>query len=192
VVTEDVEMPFEFEPLGIRGVILIKPKVFEDDRGFFMETYRKAEFEEAGISGEFIQNNHSRSHYGVLRGLHFQREPYAQAKLVGCVRGEIFDVAVDLRKTAPTFGTFVIARLSEENNYQLYIPQYCAHGFLAVSEVADVLYQVDNVYAPEYESGLLWNDPDVEIPWPHERPILSLKDQHLPTLRELIKNEELF
>jgi dTDP-4-dehydrorhamnose 3,5-epimerase len=192
LVTEEVEMPFEFEPLGIHGIILIKPKVFEDDRGFFMETYRKADFENAGISGEFIQSNHSRSHYGVLRGLHFQREPFAQAKLVRCVRGEIFDVAVDLRKASPTFGAFVIVRLSEANNYQLYIPRYCAHGFLVVSEVADLLYQVDNVYAPEYESGLRWDDPDVNVPWPNKAPILSPKDRQLPLLRDLIEEGVLF
>jgi dTDP-4-dehydrorhamnose 3,5-epimerase len=179
-------MPFEFERLEIPDVVLIKPRAFEDERGFFLETYKKEEFEEAGITGEFIQDNHSQSLYGVLRGLHFQKEPYAQAKLVKCVRGAIYDVAVDLRKNSPTFGKFVTAELSEDNKYQLYIPRYCAHGFLVLSDVAEVIYKVDNVYAPEYEEGLRWNDPDVAIPWPNDNPILSSKDQQLCTLRELV------
>lgn len=185
-------MPFDFEPQEIQEVIRIRPRVFEDERGFFMETYRKADFEAAGISGEFIQSNHSRSHYGVLRGLHFQREPYAQAKLVRCVHGEIFDVAVDLRKDSPTFGKYVSVNLSEENKYQLYIPRYCAHGFLVMSEVADVIYQVDTVYAPEYESGLLWNDADINVEWPIKKPIVSQKDRNLLFLTELIEKDDIF
>jgi dTDP-4-dehydrorhamnose 3,5-epimerase len=187
-----VEMPFEFERLEIPDVILIKPRVFEDERGFFMETYKKEEFEKTGIKGEFIQDNHSQSTYGVLRGMHFQREPYAQAKLVRCIRGKIYDVAVDLRKDEPTFGKFVTAELSEDNKYQLYIPRYCAHGFLVLSDVAEVIYKVDTVYAPEYETGLIWNDPDVNIAWPNTNPILSPKDQQLPTLKELIERGDLF
>ena len=179
-------MPFKFERLIIPDVVLIKPNVFDDERGFFMESYEKEEFKEAGITEEFIQDNHSQSQYGVLRGLHFQREPYAQAKLVRCVRGEIYDVAVDLRKTTPTFGKYVDVILSEDNKYQLYIPRYCAHGFLVLSEVAEVVYKVDNIYAPDYEGGLLWNDPDVAIPWPNDNPILSSKDRELPLLRKLL------
>lgn len=184
-------MSFEFQRLEIPDVILIKPKIFEDDRGFFMETYQKDEFATAGITGEFIQDNHSKSTYGVLRGLHFQKQPYAQAKIVRCVRGEIFDVAVDLRKDEPTFGHYVSVTLSEENKYQLYIPRYCAHGFLVLSETAEVMYKVDNVYAPGYERGLIWNDPDVNILWPNTKPILSSKDQQLPTLKELIERNDL-
>lgn len=179
-------MPFEFERLAIPGVILIKPKVFEDDRGFFMETYQKDEFAKAGIKGEFVQDNHSKSTYGVLRGLHYQREPHAQAKIVRCVRGEIYDAAVDLRKYEPTFGHCVTVTLSEKNKYQLYIPRYCAHGFLVLSETAEVIYKVDAVYAPDHECGVIWNDPEVNIPWPEENPILSPKDQQLQHLRELV------
>jgi len=185
-------MPFEFKRLEIPDVILIKPKVFEDERGFFMETYKKPDFERAGIKGEFVQDNHSYSKYGVLRGLHFQREPYAQAKIVRCIRGVIYDVAVDLRKNSPTLGKYVGVILSEYNKYQLYIPRGFAHGFVVLSDIAEVVYKVDNVYAPDYEGGLIWNDPDVGIKWPVEDPIVSPKDQRWPTLRELIERDELF
>jgi len=185
-------MPFEFKRLEIPDVILIKPKVFEDERGFFMETYKKPDFEKAGIKGEFVQDNHSKSKYGVLRGLHFQKGPYAQAKIVRCIRGVIYDVAVDLRKNSPTFGEYVGVLLSEFNKYQLYIPKGFAHGFVVLSDVAEVVYKVDNVYAPDYEGGLIWNDPDVNIQWPIEDPIVSPKDQKWPTLRELIERDELF
>ena len=185
-------MPFEFKRLEIPDVILIKPKVFEDERGFFMETYKKPDFEKAGIKGEFVQDNHSKSRYGVLRGLHFQKDPYAQAKIVRCIRGVIYDVAVDLRKNSPTFGGYVGVLLSEFNKYQLYIPKGFAHGFVVLSDVAEVIYKVDNIYAPEYESGLIWNDPDVNIQWPIEDPIVSPKDQKWPTLRELIERDGLF
>ena len=189
MVIEVIKMPFEFKKLEIPDVILIKPKVFEDERGFFMETYKKEDYDEkAGIKGEFIQDNHSKSKRGVLRGLHFQREPYAQAKIVRCIRGEIYDVAVDLRKNSPTFGNYVGVNLSEDNRYQLYIPGGCAHGFLVLSDVAEVIYKVDNVYAPDHEGGLIWNDPDVNVKWPSDNPILSEKDKRWPTLRELIEN----
>lgn len=171
-------MPFEFKRLEIPDVILIKPKVFEDERGFFMETYKRPDFEKAGIKGEFVQDNHSKSKYGVLRGLHFQREPYAQAKIVRCIRGVIYDVAVDLRRNSPTFGKYVGVILSEFNKSQLYIPRGFAHGFVVLSDVAEVVYKVDNVYTPNYEGGLIWNDPDVGIKWPIENPILSEKDKN--------------
>ncbi|HIP75245.1 MAG TPA: dTDP-4-dehydrorhamnose 3,5-epimerase [Thermococcus paralvinellae] len=177
-------MPFEFRRLKIPDVVLIKPKVFEDERGFFMETYKKSEFEKAGIKGEFIQDNHSKSKYGVLRGLHFQRNPYAQAKIVRCVRGIIYDVAVDLRRNSPTFGKWVGMILSEYNKYQLYIPRGFAHGFLVLSDVAEVVYKVDNVYASDYEAGIIWNDRSINIQWPIDEPILSQKDQKWPTLKE--------
>lgn len=189
---EVVTMPFEFKRLEIPDVILIKPRVFEDERGFFMETYKKPDFEKAGIKEKFVQDNHSKSKYGVLRGLHFQKEPYAQAKIVRCIRGVIYDVAVDLRKNSPSFGKYVGVILSEYNKYQLYIPKGFAHGFVVLSDVAEVIYKVDNIYAPEYEGGLIWNDPDVNILWPIDNPIVSLKDQKLPTLKELIERDELF
>jgi len=186
-------VPFEFKRLEIPDAMLVKPKVFGDERGFFMETYKKADFEEVGIRGEFIQSNHSRSTYGVLRGLHFQKEPYAQGKIVRCVRGVIYDVAVDLRRGSPTFGKYVGVILSEFNRYQLYVPRGFAHGFLVLSEVAEVTYKVDNIYAPDHEGGLIWNDPDVGIKWPMEdRLILSEKDEKWPTLKELIERDELF
>ena len=186
------EMPFEFKRLEIIDVILIKPKVFGDERGFFMETYKKGDFEEVGIKGEFVQDNHSRSKYGVLRGLHFQKEPYAQAKIIRCVRGVIYDVVVDLRSGSQTFGKYVGVNLSEDNKYQLYIPRGYAHGFLVLSENAEVVYKVDNVYAPDYEGGLVWNDPYVDIQWPNDNPILSEKDKRWPTLKELSRKENCF
>nr|WP_297535055.1 dTDP-4-dehydrorhamnose 3,5-epimerase [Thermococcus sp.] len=185
-------MPFEFERLEIPDVILIKPKVFGDERGFFMETYKRPDFESAGIKGEFVQDNHSRSRYGVLRGLHFQREPYAQAKIVRVVRGVIYDVAVDLRKDSPTFGKWVGVILSEFNKWQLYVPKGFAHGFVVLSDVADVVYKVDNVYAPDYEGGIIWNDPDLNIDWPLDEPIISEKDRKWPTLREAIERGWVF
>ncbi|MFA4646569.1 dTDP-4-dehydrorhamnose 3,5-epimerase [Pyrococcus kukulkanii] len=185
-------MPFEFVRLEIPDVILIKPKVFEDERGFFMETYKRPDFEKAGIKGEFVQDNHSRSKYGVLRGLHFQREPYAQAKIVRVVRGVIFDVAVDLRRNSPTFGKWVGVILSEFNKWQLYIPRGFAHGFVVLSDIAEVVYKVDNVYAPSYEAGIIWNDPDIGIKWPIDNPILSEKDKKWPTLKETIKKGWVF
>lgn len=185
-------MPFEFVKMEIPDVILIKPKIFEDERGFFMETYKRQDFERAGIKGEFVQDNHSKSRYGVLRGLHFQKKPYAQAKIVRCVKGIIYDVAVDLRNNSPTFGRYVNAILSEHNKYMLYIPRGFAHGFLVLSNEAEVVYKVDNPYAPDHEGGLIWNDPDVNISWPIDNPILSQKDQKWPTLKDLIERKELF
>ncbi len=185
-------MPFNFERLKIPEVILIKPKVFEDERGFFMETYKKEEFEKVGITNEFVQDNHSKSQYGVLRGLHFQKNPFAQAKIVRCTVGEIYDVAVDLRKESPTFGKYVGVRLSEDNRAQLYIPRGFAHGFIVLSDAAEVLYKADNIYAPQAEAGLIWNDPDVGIEWPIKRPTLSQKDKKWRTLKELIENDGVF
>lgn len=176
-------MSFEFKTLGIPDAILIKPKVFEDERGFFMESYKKEEFEKAGIKGEFIQDNHSRSKHGILRGLHFQKEPYAQAKVVRCVKGVVYDVAVDLRRKSQNFGEYVDVILSEYNRYLLYVPRGFAHGFLVLSGVAEVIYKVDNLYAPEYEGGLIWNDPDVNISWPDDDPILSQRDMEWPGLK---------
>lgn len=185
-------MPFNFESLSIPDVILVKPKVFGDERGFFMETYQRGSFEEAGIKGEFIQDNHSRSSYGVLRGIHFQMNPYAQAKIVRCTRGVIYDVAVDLRKDSSTFGQYEAVILSEYNKRQLYVPRGFGHAFLTLSDVAEVCYKVDNDYAPDYEGGLIWNDSDLNIPWPIEEPVLSEKDKEWPTLRELVDRGELF
>ncbi len=170
-------MPFEFKRLEISDVILITPKVFTDERGFFMETYQKEDFAKAGINGELIQQNHSKSVKGVLRGLHYQKEPYAQAKLVRCIKGEIFDVAIDIRKDSPAFGKYVSAILSEENKNMLYIPRGFAHGFEVISDGAEIIYYVDNVYSKESESGIIWNDFSLGIEWPIQNPVLSDKDK---------------
>ncbi len=176
-------MPFEFKRLEIPDVILITPKVFTDERGFFMEIYQKEEFVKAGITGEFVQQNHSKSVKGVLRGLHYQKEPYAQAKLVRCIKGEIFDVAVDIRKNSPTLGKYVSAILSEENKNMLYIPRGFAHGFEVLSRKAEVVYNVDNIYSKGSESGILWSDHEIMVKWPIKRPLLSEKDKKWPPIR---------
>ena len=180
-------MPFTFEKLEIPEVILVKPKVFSDERGFFLESYKKSDFWENGIKEEFMQDNHSKSVKGVLRGLHYQLPPKAQGKLVRCIRGKIFDVAVDIRKNSPTFKKWVAVELSEENKYMLYIPPGFAHGFLTLSEEAEVLYKTTNEYAPELDRGIIWNDPEININWPIEivkEPILSNKDKNLPFLKD--------
>jgi dTDP-4-dehydrorhamnose 3,5-epimerase len=176
-------MPFTFKSLEIPQVILIEAQVFPDERGFFIETYKRSEFVANGITENFVQDNHSRSTRGVLRGLHFQKAPHAQGKLVRAVRGEIFDVAVDIRPESSSFGRWVGEILSEENHRLLYIPPGFAHGFLVLSDVADVSYKVTAEYAPQSDSGIIWNDPDVGIQWPTENPLLSPKDLALPRLR---------
>ena len=181
-------MPFEFIKTEMPDVILVKPKVFNDKRGFFMETYKKSDFESAGIDTDFVQDNHSKSIKGVLRGLHFQKEPFAQGKLVRCVKGKIFDVAVDIRKGSPTFGKWVGYELSDENRLMLWIPKGFAHGFLTLSDEAEVIYKVSGgEYAPEYDAGIRWNDPDINIRWPLdkvEQVLLSEKDRNLPFLKD--------
>lgn len=183
-------MPFEFKRLEIPEIILIRPKVFEDERGFFMETFKKEDFEKFGIKGEFVQDNHSKSKYGVLRGLHFQKKPYEQAKLVRCIKGIIFDVAVDIRRDSKTFGKYVGVILSEFNKLILYVPRGFAHGFLTLSSEAEVVYKVDNKYSPENEGGIIWNDPEINIKWPEiETVILSEKDKKWPTLKQAIESD---
>ena len=179
-------MPFEFEPQRIKDVILVKPKVFGDNRGFFMESYKKSEFFANGIYVEFNQDNHSRSSKGVLRGLHYQLPPFAQAKLVRCIVGEVFDVAVDIRTMSPTFGHWVGVRLSAENKRQLWIPEGFAHGFLTLSENAEFAYKTTNFYCKEAEAGIIWNDPQINIKWPENNMefILSTKDVILPCLTD--------
>lgn len=175
-------MPFTFTQLEIPEVVLIEPRVFGDDRGFFLETYKQSAFVGAGIPAAFVQSNLSRSAYGVLRGLHYQRPPMAQAKLVMALNGEIFDVAVDIRYGSPTYGQWVGAALSAENHRLLYIPPGFAHGFCVVSDTADVLYQVTAEYSPEHDTGILWNDPDVGVTWPIDVPLVSAKDARQPRL----------
>ena len=163
--------------LAIPEVVLIEPKVFGDARGFFFESFNQKAFNEAtGTNHQFVQDNHSRSAKGVLRGLHYQiQQP--QGKLVRVVRGAVFDVAVDIRKSSPTFGRWVGAELSEDNQHQLWVPPGFAHGFLVLSDLADFLYKTTDYYAPQYERSILWNDSDLNIDWPIGEPILSNKDR---------------
>ena len=166
-------------PTAIPEVVILEPKVFGDDRGFFLESYNRRTFAELlGADLEFVQDNHSRSAQGVLRGLHYQIEQ-AQGKLVRAIAGEIFDVAVDIRRSSPTFGQWVGARLNAANKQQIWVPAGFAHGFLVLSETADVLYKTTDYYAPQHERSILWNDPDIGIEWPEVpgEPILSGKDQ---------------
>lgn len=183
-------MPFEFEKQKIEDVILVKPKVFGDNRGFFMETYKKSEFFENGITAEFVQDNHSKSTKGVLRGLHFQAKPFGQAKLVRCTCGRIFDVAVDIRKNSKTFGQYVKVELSEENKNMLYIPNGFAHGFVALTDEVELMYKTSGEYAPSADRGILWNDKDINIDWNIDfQPILSEKDKVQPRLKDINKEE---
>ncbi|HVT01899.1 MAG TPA: dTDP-4-dehydrorhamnose 3,5-epimerase [Thermoanaerobaculia bacterium] len=163
------------------GVLIVEPRVFSDPRGFFMETYNAARFAEKGLGLAFVQDNHSRSSYGVLRGLHYQ-EPNAQGKLVRVSHGSIFDVALDIRKGSPTFGQWFGVELSEDNKLQLWVPPGFAHGFCVTSERADLIYKCTALYDPPSERAILWNDPALGIEWPVSDPILSDKDRAAPAL----------
>lgn len=179
---------FEKQETGIEGLYVIKPTVFEDSRGFFMETYQKQDFAAMGITQEFVQDNHSKSSKGVLRGLHFQKE-YAQSKLVRVVKGAVYDVAVDLRKDSKTYGKYYGVTLTEENKLQFFIPKGFAHGFLVLSDEAEFVYKCDDYYHPGDEGGLIWNDPTIGIQWPLEQIggeaniIQSEKDKNWPTMQ---------
>lgn len=170
------------------GVLIIEPKVFGDERGFFVECYQEPRYRDAGIEMPFVQDNHSRSQYGVLRGLHFQRNR-PQGKLVRVTRGAVYDVAVDIDPESPTCGEFVGVELTADNHLQLWIPPGYAHGFCVLSDIADFQYKCTDLYYPEEEGGLIWNDPDVNIPWPVETPKLSEKDLRNPSLRTLLGGE---
>lgn len=178
-------MPFRFQRLEIPEVILVEPRVFADQRGFFLETYKHSDFAANGIPERLVQDNYSHSKRGVLRGLHYQRPPQAQGKLVMALRGEIFDVAVDIREGSPTYRRWVSAVLSDENLHLLYVPPGFAHGFCVLSEEADVVYKVTAEYAPDLDTGIRWNDPSIGVEWPIEEPTLSQKDAQLPLLREV-------
>lgn len=169
---------FNFIKTEIEGVYIIEPKVFGDNRGYFMETYNKSDFEKAGLNYNFVQDNQSKSKRGVLRGLHFQVN-HPQAKLVRVVSGEVFDVAVDLRKGSKTYGKWTGVILSEENKRQFMIPRGFAHGFVVLSDTAEFTYKCDEFYHPEDEGGIMWNDPAIDIKWPFDGEVLlSEKDQH--------------
>ncbi|QQG40213.1 MAG: dTDP-4-dehydrorhamnose 3,5-epimerase [Candidatus Aenigmatarchaeota archaeon] len=184
-------MPFAFEKLAIPDVVLVTPHIFEDARGFFIKFYHRGEYAKNGIACTFVEDSHSRSQYGVLRGLHFQKGAASEAKLVRCIRGSVYDVAVDLRKGSSTFGKHVAVVLSEQNKKLLFIPRGFAHGFLVTSkEGAEMQYKMDAPYAPDADAGLAWNDPRVSVQWPIKAPTLSEKDKKLPELAEL-KDEEL-
>jgi dTDP-4-dehydrorhamnose 3,5-epimerase len=173
---------------ALNGVLILEPRVFADDRGFFLECYQARRFREVGLDAPFVQDNHSRSSRGVLRGLHFQRTQ-PQGKLVYVVRGHIFDVVVDIKKSSPTFGQYVSVELNDANHRQIYVPPGYAHGFCVISDVADVVYKCTDYYDPSDEGGLIWNDPQVNIEWPIAEPILSAKDQRYPTLEALTRQE---
>ncbi len=183
---------FDFEKQNIEDVILIKPKIYGDNRGFFTETYKKSEFVKNGIFDEFVQDNHSKSSAHVLRGLHYQAKPYGQAKLVRCTNGRIYDVAVDLRINSKTFSKYVKVELSEENKQMLYIPNGFAHGFVVLSNEAELMYKTSSEYAPQADRGILWNDETINIDWEIDfEPILSEKDSFQPILNNINK-EDLF
>ena len=175
-------MPFTFEKTEVNDVILIKPKIFNDQRGHFFETYKESEFFKNGIKEKFVQDNCSKSVKGVLRGLHYQIGPFAQGKLIRCIAGSLFDVAVDIRKSSSTFGKWVGYELSEENKYMLYIPPGFAHGFQVLTDFAEVAYKTTAEFNSDSERGLLWNDPKINIKWPASNVLLSEKDTGLPGL----------
>jgi dTDP-4-dehydrorhamnose 3,5-epimerase len=168
---------------SLPGVLLIEPKVIGDARGFFIETFHERRYAEAGITGPFLQDNLSRSVRGTLRGLHFQ-EPHAQGKLVSCLRGTVFDVAVDIRRGSPTFGRWFGAELSDENYRQMWVPPGFAHGVCVLSDHADFSYKCTALYRPEHDRGIAWDDPEIGVAWPIASPLLSAKDQQQPRLRD--------
>ena len=178
-------MGFRFTQTKIADVVLVEPDTYGDDRGFFRETYKRSAFLEGGLDREFVQANFSRSAAGVIRGLHYQREPAAVGKLVGVARGRILDVAADIRAGSPTFGTWVGEELSAEDGRMLFVPEGFAHGFCALADDTLVTYLMTGEYSPEHDAGVRWDDPDLAVQWPVPDPILSAKDRELPTLKEL-------
>ena len=171
---------------NIEGVVLIEPRIFKDDRGYFFESFSQREFEEKVCKTTFVQDNESKSSYGVLRGLHFQKPPFAQSKLVRVIKGAVLDVAVDIRKGSPTFGQYVSVELTGENHRQFFIPRGFAHGFSVLSEEVIFQYKCDNFYSPQSEGAIAWNDPDLNIDWriPAEKVVLSEKDSKHPRLKD--------
>lgn len=180
-------MNIQFEPQSIPEVILVKPLVFKDERGFFSESYKQSNYV-SSIPEQFVQDNHSRSVKDILRGLHYQLSPKAQGKLVSVIRGEILDVAVDIRKGSPSYGKSVQCVLNEENKHQLYVPEGFAHGFLVLSELADVYYKTTAEYSAEHDRGIAWNDPEIAIDWQIRDPLLSNKDKDQPLLKDADNN----
>jgi dTDP-4-dehydrorhamnose 3,5-epimerase len=177
-------MPFKFEPTEIPDVIHVVPAVFRDSRGYFLETWRLSHFGAGQVPADFVQDNQSYSVRGTVRGLHFQRGSFAQGKLVRCLQGEIWDVAIDIRPESPTFGKWVSRTLSSNDHAMLYVPPGFAHGFQVVSETADVLYKCTVEYAPDAEGGIIWSDPDLALPWPIAEGLVSDKDAKNPTFAD--------
>ena len=171
---------------NIEGVVIIEPRIFKDDRGYFFESFSQREFEEKVCKTTFVQDNESKSSYGVLRGLHFQKPPFAQSKLVRVIKGAVLDVAVDIRKGSPTFGQYVSVELTGENHRQFFIPRGFAHGFSVLSEEVIFQYKCENFYSPQSEGAIAWNDPDLNIDWriPAEKVVLSEKDSKHPRLKD--------
>ena len=181
-------MPFEFTRAAIPDVVVIRPRLLRDGRGFFMEFYKRSDFAAHGIGEIFVQSNHSRSVAGILRGLHYQMHPKAQGKLVRTLFGEVFDVAVDLRRGSPTYGRWVGLTLSAGDATMIYIPAGFAHGFCVVSEAAEVMYMTTEEYSQAEEAGVIWNDPELAIAWPVTEPTLSERDGNWPRLRDAQNN----
>ena len=181
----------KYEQTSIDGVYTITPNVFKDERGYFFESFKEEEFRRCVGDVHFVQENQSKSSYGVLRGLHYQKGDAAQAKLVRVVQGSVLDVAVDIRKSSPTFGKYVAVELSEHNHKQLFIPRGFAHGFLVLSETAVFCYKVDNVHAPQADAGIRWDDPDINIQWP-ERAIANAKFSEKDMRHPYLKDAEVF
>jgi len=179
---------FRFTRLDLPEVVMIEPKIYPDERGFFLESYKSSEFTRNGIVEQFVQQNHSHSLRGTLRGLHYQKHPKAQSKLVRVILGSIFDVVVDIRQGSPHYGRWLGVNLSAENQKMLYVPLGFAHGACVVSDEAALLYMVSSEYAPECEAGVIWNDPALGIRWPEEKPMLSSRDRMWPTLAHADNN----
>lgn len=177
------KMPFTFKRLNIPGIILIEPKLFQDSRGFFAEIYKQVDFAKEGLAKPIAQINYSKSTKGILRGLHYQKNPMAQAKFVQVIHGRIFDVAVDLRKDSPAYGKWIGETLSSQDLKILYIPEGLAHGFCVLSDEALITYYCTNVYSPDDERGVIWNDPELKIRWPLENPVVNIRDSKFPLFK---------
>jgi dTDP-4-dehydrorhamnose 3,5-epimerase len=175
-------MPFDFTQTAIPEVVVIEPRIYPDERGFFMETYKRSEFAARGMATNYVQCNQSKSSRGILRGLHYQKPPKAQCKLVWVVLGEIYDVVLDLRRNGSSYGKWVAITLSAENKKIVYVPGGFAHGFCVTSDQAQIIYLTTEEYAPNHEAGILWNDPKLEIKWPIAEPHLSFRDRNWPCL----------
>jgi len=177
-------VPFTFNPLSIPDIILIEPKIFSDERGFFFESFKSSDFHKFNLPSNFVQDNFSFSKKNVIRGLHYQKDPKAQGKLVSVLKGCVWDLAVDIRRESPTLLKWVAQELNDQNHNMLYIPPGFAHGFISLTEDVHLLYKCTNEYDPQSDAGIRWNDPDIAISWPIDNPIVSAKDAVLPFLKQ--------